>query len=136
MFVRNGGDVSADGVAWTGPQYGSAYGYYDDGAAYSSVGWIYVYSTGVAQTVGGSVPTLNSGTKQGIVGESTQYQISSSGGVTSYTALQLPPGMSLNTMTGVISGTPTTAGTYQVIIYGSNANGISNYNTVMFTISN
>jgi hypothetical protein len=136
MFVRNGGDVSADGVAWTGPQSGSPYGYDDDGAAYGAAGWIYVYSTGVAQTVGGSVPTTYYGTKQGIVGESTQYQISSGGGVTSYTALQLPPGMSLNTATGIISGTPTTAGTYQVIIYGSNANGISNYNTVMFTISN
>ena len=44
--------------------------------------------------------------------------------------------MSLNTTTGVISGTPTTAGTYQVIIYGSNANGISSYSTVIFTISN
>jgi hypothetical protein len=136
MFVRHEGDVSADGVAWTGPRSGYAYGYDDDVAAYGTAGWIYAYYTGVEQTVGGSVPTTYSGTKQVIVGESTQYQISSGGGVTSYTALQLPPGMSVNTMTGVISGTPTSAGTYQVIIYGSNANGISGCSTVMFTISN
>jgi hypothetical protein len=136
MFVRSGGDVSADGVAWTDPQIGSPTGLSDDLAVYGSSGWIYAYATSVSQTVGGSVPILYSGTKQGIVGESAQYQITSSGGVTSYTALQVPPGMSLNTITGVISGTPTTAGTYQVIVYGSNTNGISSYNTVIFTISN
>jgi hypothetical protein len=135
MFVRYGGDVSADGVAWTDPQIGSLTGLSDDLAVYGSSGWIYVYATSVSQTVGGSVPTITAGTKQGIVGESTQYQILSAGGATSYTALQLPPGMSLNTMTGIISGTPTSSGTYQVIVYGSNANGFGSSNSITFTIT-
>ncbi len=33
----------------------------------------------------------------------------------------LPPGMSLNTSTGVISGTPNTTGSYESHIYGANS---------------
>ncbi|MDQ6859852.1 MAG: DUF1800 family protein [Verrucomicrobiota bacterium] len=36
----------------------------------------------------------------------------------------LPPGLSLNASTGVISGTPTQAGDYQVAITATNANGV------------
>ena len=41
-----------------------------------------------------------------------------SGGVPPYswTATGLPPGMTINSTTGVISGTPTTAGTYNITV--------------------
>jgi hypothetical protein len=51
-------------------------------------------------------------------------------------AFQLPPGLNLNTATGLISGTPTTAGTYQVFIYAANVNGYGSFATSIITISN
>ena len=136
MFVRYGGDVSADGVAWTQPQTNSASGYNDDSAAYGASGWLTVYYSSITQTVGGSVPYVYAQSQlQGIVGETFQYQIPASG-ATSYLAFQLPPGLNLNTATGLISGTPTTAGTYQVFIYAANANGYGSYTTSIITISN
>lgn len=44
-------------------------------------------------------------------------------GASSYSAVNLPAGLSLNTSTGVLSGTPTTAGTYKTAVYGIDANG-------------
>jgi hypothetical protein len=137
VFVRgDNGSVSADGLAWTQAQQGYAYSYYDDSAAYGPAGWIMAYSYTSYQTVGGAVPSVNSSSAQGTVGQSFSHQISSSNGATSYLALNLPTGLSLNTSTGVISGTPTQAGTYQVILYTANANGYGGYNTATFTLAN
>jgi putative Ig domain-containing protein len=46
--------------------------------------------------------------------------------IISYAASGLAPGLSINTSTGVISGTPTTAGTYNATISATNATGTSN----------
>lgn len=42
-----------------------------------------------------------------------------------YTATNLPRGLVVNNATGIISGTPTTAGTYRVTIKASNAAGVT-----------
>ncbi len=44
-------------------------------------------------------------------------------GATSFAATGLPPGVSLNTATGAISGAPAAQGTYNVTVSASNANG-------------
>ncbi len=55
-----------------------------------------------------------------VVGASYNQSVAASGGVTPYTwslsASTLPPGLSLNTSTGAITGTPTTAGPYSFTV--------------------
>lgn len=56
-------------------------------------------------------------------GEQVSYQISASNSPTSYMAEGLPTGISVNANTGLITGSSTEAGTYEVILYASNASG-------------
>ena len=51
------------------------------------------------------------------------YQVSANNNPTSYAAGGLPPGLSFNSASGLISGTPTAPGTYLVSLTASNANG-------------
>ena len=58
-------------------------------------------------------------------GASFTYQIIASNSPTSYSATGLPPGLSVNTATGLISGTPTRPGVYAVTIGATNGGGIT-----------
>jgi hypothetical protein len=64
-------------------------------------------------------PTSASGT----VGASFSYQIAASNSPTSFGATGLPAGLTLNTSTGLISGTPSAAGTSTVSISATNSAG-------------
>lgn len=61
------------------------------------------------------------------------YTITASNRPTSYGATNLPAGLSVNTSTGVISGTPTTAGTVNTTISATNSGGTGSA-TLVFTI--
>ncbi len=74
-------------------------------------------------TIAAPAPAITSSlTASGTVGQAFDYQITGSNSPTSFGASSLPPGLSVNTA-GLISGTPTTAGSYGVTISATNAKG-------------
>ena len=101
--------------------------------AYQSVG-----DFGTDQTASITVyplPAITSSTSaSGTYGTAFSYSITASNSPTSYSASGLPPGLSLNSSTGVISGTPTAGGTWSVTVGAANTGG-SGSTTVTFTIT-
>ena len=82
-----------------------------------------------------SAPVISSSlTQSGTVGSAFNYQITASGSPTSYGAAVLPAGLTLNTSTGAITGTPTAAGTSNVSISATNGSGTGTA-TLVITVS-
>lgn len=71
-----------------------------------------------------AAPVITSATTaSGTVSQAFSYQIAASNTPTSFAATGLPAGLSVNTATGLISGTPTTAAVSSVTISATNATG-------------
>jgi T5SS/PEP-CTERM-associated repeat protein/autotransporter-associated beta strand protein len=81
------------------------------------------------------VPIITSSTSVGgTQGQPFSYQITATESPTSFGATVLPPGLSANTATGVISGTPTTVGSFDVTISATNSTATGSA-TLTITIS-
>jgi hypothetical protein len=88
------------------------------------------FSVNVNGTSHGNTVTVNNpGNQSGTVGSPASLQVqasdSASGQTLTYAASGLPPGLSINSSTGLISGTPTTSGTYNVGVTAQDGTGAS-----------
>jgi hypothetical protein len=80
-------------------------------------------------------PAISSSlTSTGTVSTPFTYQITASSSPTSYNATPLPSGLSINTSTGAITGSPTSAATTSVKISATNAKGTGNA-TLVITVT-
>ncbi len=90
-------------------------------------------------TGGNTVTVTNPGNQTGTVGTAASLQIhatdSASGQTLTYSASGLPAGLSINSSTGLISGTPTTANTYNVSVTATDTTGASGSTSFTWTIS-
>ncbi len=90
-------------------------------------------------TTGNTVTLTNPGNQSTTLGTAVSLQIhatdSASGQTLTYSATGLPAGLSINSSTGLISGTPTAAGTSSVTVTATDTTGASGSASFTWTIS-
>jgi endo-1,4-beta-xylanase len=87
---------------------------------------------------GNTVSVTNPGSQSGTVGTAASVQVhatDSGGAALTYRASGLPAGLSINSSTGLISGTPTAAGTLTVTVTATDSTGASGSATFNWTIT-
>ncbi|HJS93993.1 MAG TPA: putative Ig domain-containing protein, partial [Solirubrobacteraceae bacterium] len=88
---------------------------------------------------GNTVTVTNPGNQTSTVGTSVSLQVhatdSASGQTLTYSATGLPAGLSINSSTGLISGTPTTAGTYTATVTAKDTTGASGSAAFTWTVN-
>ncbi|MGW7378582.1 putative Ig domain-containing protein [Streptomyces sp. NPDC054794] len=86
---------------------------------------------------GNTVTVTNPGSQSTTTGGSVSLQISASdsaGAALTYSASGLPTGLSINGSTGLISGTASTAGTYQVTVTATDSTGATGSTSFGWTV--
>ena len=99
----------------------------------------YVVGTSGSTSPGNTVTVTNPGSQTGTAGTAASVAIqaadSAAGQTLTYSATGLPAGLSINSSTGLISGTPTTAGTSSVTVTATDTTGASGSASFSWTIS-
>jgi Glycosyl hydrolase family 48/Cellulose binding domain/Putative Ig domain len=110
----------------------------NDGSGASSVNFDWTIGTSGTGT-GNTITVTNPGSQTGTVGTAASLQIKASDSATgqtlSYAATGLPAGLSISASTGLIAGTPTTAGAASVTVTVSDGTGASGTAAFTWTIS-
>jgi hypothetical protein len=93
----------------------------------------------VNAVTGNTVTVTNPGNQTGTVGTATSLQINASDSASSqtltYTATGLPAGLTINSSTGLIGGTPTTAGSSTVKITATDTTNANGSTTFTWTVN-
>jgi Putative Ig domain len=111
---------------------------YDGPTGWGTPDGVAAFTSG-STTTGNTVTVTNPGSQTGTVGTAASLQISASdsasGQTLTYSATGLPAGLSISSSTGLISGTPTTAGTSSVTVTATDTTGASGSASFTWTIS-
>ncbi|MYR17778.1 putative Ig domain-containing protein, partial [Streptomyces sp. SID6137] len=94
--------------------------------------------TSGGSTGGNTVSVTNPGSQSTTTGSSVSLSVKASdsaGAALTYSASGLPTGLSINSSTGVISGTASTAGTYQVTVTATDSTGATGSASFTWTVS-
>ena len=102
----------------------------------AAITWPSLVVSGSAVTTLTDTPSITSALAvSGTDGIPFSYTVTANNGATNFMASGLPPGLTLNGTTGVISGTITASGTSNVLLSASNVLGIGGTSTVIFSIT-
>ena len=93
----------------------------------------------INSTTGNTITVTNPGNQTSTVGTAVSLQIkatdSASGQTLTYSATGLPAGLSINSTTGLISGTPTTASTYSTTVTAKDTTGATGSASFTWTVN-
>jgi hypothetical protein len=140
------GQENSDECAWLSPgtsggaanvSFGS-FGTYAEQASWSNDTNNCAISHAIVTHGGtGSVTVNNPGNQTGTVGTAKSLQMTASGGTAPYTwsATGLPTGLSINSSSGLISGTPSAAGTFSSTVTAHDSGTNSGSTSFSWTIS-
>ena len=81
-----------------------------------------LYPTNVTQSPTAIISPL---TAVGFINQPFSFAVVGANSATRYTAASLPPGLTFNSNSGLLSGTPTLAGTFEIMLTASNAVGVA-----------
>ena len=100
---------------------------------------IYELQAYAAASAGNTVTVTNPGTQASKAGTAASLQVqasdSASGQALTYSATGLPAGLSISSSTGLVSGTPTTAGTSTATVTATDTTGASGSASFTWTVS-
>jgi hypothetical protein len=92
-----------------------------------------------SSTAGNTVTATSPGNQTSTVGSAVSLQVhatdSASGQTLTYSATGLPAGLSVNSSTGLISGTPSAAGTFSVTVTARDTTGASGSASFIWTVN-
>jgi hypothetical protein len=94
--------------------------------------------SGTSSGGGGSVSVTSPGNQTTKVGTAVSLQLSATdtaGGSLAWSATGLPPGLTISSTTGKITGTPTTTGTYNVTVTATDSTGPAGSTSFTWTVS-